>query len=145
MIDLVGDQTMAVERERLGKVDSFEGLQRWRDAMLAANAARRCRIGCSLGALVVDVSDQDELARQKLDDVFRDWRGLFEALLRRFRDRGLIPADADIVRIATSFIAAVQGGYLLARTAGDITPMASAIDVSIEYLRLLVRPQRAAP
>lgn len=139
VIDLIGEETMEVERERLGNVNSFEGLEYWRDAIVSANTARQGRHGCPLGTLVLDVSDEDELACQRLDDVFRVWKGLFETLLHRFRDQGLIPQGTNIAQIATGFIVAIQGGHLLARTVGNFEPMALAIDVFIEHLRLLSR------
>lgn len=139
VIDVVGEQTMAVERERLGDVRTFAGLQRWRDEIVSANAARHGRYGCPLGTLAIDVSDEDEIACRKLDEVFRLWRGLFEALLLRFCELGLLPEHVNVRQLATGFVAAVQGGYLLARTAGDVEPMAAAIDLSIEHLHLLAR------
>lgn len=51
-------------------------------------------------------------------------------LLRRFQRQGVIPQDADVAQLATGFVAAVQGGYLLAQTSRDVTPMASAIGPS---------------
>jgi AcrR family transcriptional regulator len=137
VIDLIGEETMQVERERLGTVDSLEGLRRWRDAVVAADTTRQGRHGCLLGTLAVDVSEEDPLACEKLDAVFQAWRALFETILNRFRDRGLIPTDANVLQIATGFIVAVQGGYLLARMAGNIEPLGAAIDLSIEHLHLL--------
>jgi hypothetical protein len=34
-------------------------------------------------------------------------------------------------------MASVQGGYLLAQTSRDVGPMAVAVDMAIEHLRLL--------
>lgn len=112
VIDLICAETLRVERERLGTVDSFAGLQRWRDAIVAGNAARNGRHGCPLGTLVVEVSDEDEVACQKLDDVFLDWRGLFEALLQRFIARGLIAKNVNVIQVATALIvAAILPGW----------------------------------
>lgn len=144
VIVLIGEETLQVERERLGTVDSLEGLRRWRDAIVDADAACQGRPGCPLGALVMDVSEEDVLACEKLDAVFQAWRGLFEELLNRFRDEGLIPKDANILQIATGFIVAMQGGYLLARMAGNIEPLGSVIDLPIEHLHLLARANNTA-
>jgi AcrR family transcriptional regulator len=139
VIDLIGEETMRIERKRLETVDSLDGLRRWRDAVVATSAADRGRYGCSLGALAVEVSAEDALACAKLDAVFQAWRGLFETLLSRLRDQGLIPTDADIWQIATGFVVTVQGGYLIACTVGSVEPLGSAIDLSIDYLDLLAR------
>jgi hypothetical protein len=65
------------------------------------------------------------------------WQELFEDLLRRFQTAGLIPQEADVSQLATGLLAAVQGGYLLAQTARDVTPMASAIDMALAHLHRL--------
>jgi hypothetical protein len=73
------------------------------------------------------------------DRLFRAWQELFEVLLRRFQREAVIQEDADVAELATAFVAAVHGGYLLAQTSHDVTPMAWAIDVAIAQLQLLPR------
>jgi hypothetical protein len=72
------------------------------------------------------------------------WRELFEDLLRRFQQEGVIPQDADVTQLAIGFVATIQGGYLLSQTSRDVAPMASAIDMAITHLQLLARVQREA-
>jgi TetR/AcrR family transcriptional regulator, transcriptional repressor for nem operon len=72
------------------------------------------------------------------------WQELFEDLLRRFQREGVIPKDADVAQLATGFVAAVQGGYLLAQTSRDVMPMVSAIDMAITHLHLLARERDEA-
>jgi TetR/AcrR family transcriptional repressor of nem operon len=144
VIEFVGEQKIAVERERLGNVRTFAGLRRWRDAIVENNALQRGRYGCSLGSLANEVADQDDIARRKLQDLFTAWQELFEDLFRRFQQDGVLPQSADVARLATGFMAAVQGGYLLAETSRDVTPMATAIDMSIAHLHLLAREQGEA-
>ncbi len=142
VIELVGEQRITAERERLEKVTTLADLRRWRDALVEHNAVQDGRYGCPLGSLANEVSDQDSVARRKLHDLFTAWQELFEDLLRRFQRAGVIQHDADVATLATAFVAAVQGGYLLAQTSRDVTPMASAIDVAIAHLELLARESR---
>lgn len=139
VIDFVGEQRITAERERLENVRTFAGLRRWRDALVEHNALHEGRYGCPLGSLANEVSDQDALARAKLHELFLTWQELFEVVLHRFQRAGVIPPDADVAQLATGFVAAVQGGYLLAQTARDVTPMASAIDMAMAHLQLLAR------
>jgi len=145
VIEFVGERTIAGERERLENVRTFAGLRRWRDALVERNALQEGRYGCPLGSLANEFSDQDSVARKKLHDLFMAWQELFEDLLRRFQREGVIPQDADVAQLATGFVAAVQGGYLLAQTSRDVTPMASAIDMAIAHLSLLGRVRDGAP
>jgi AcrR family transcriptional regulator len=137
VIELVGDRRIAEERERLSNVTTFAGLRRWRDALVEKNALQEGRYGCMLGSLANEVADQDSIARKQLEDLFAAWRELFDDLLRRFQEAGLIPREADVAQLATGLLAAVQGGYLLAQTARDVTPMASAIDMALAHLQML--------
>jgi AcrR family transcriptional regulator len=141
VIQFVGDNRIAEERERLGKVMTYAGLRRWRDALVEKNALQDGRYGCMLGSLANEVADQDSIARQQLDDLFATWQQLFDDLVRRFQKAGLIPPTADVDQLATGLLAAVQGGYLLAQTARDVAPMAAAIDMGIDHLQLLSSPR----
>jgi len=144
VIDSVGERTIASERERLENVRTFAGLRRWRDALVANNALHDGRYGCPLGSLANEVSEQDSVARGKLHELFLTWQELFEDLLGRFQRERLIPPDVDVEQLATGFVAAVQGGYLLAQTARDVAPMAAAIDMAIAHLRLLAQRREIA-
>jgi AcrR family transcriptional regulator len=144
VIEFVGERRIAGERERLERVKTFAGLRRWRDALVQQNAVQDGRYGCALGSLANEVSDHDSIARAKLQDLFAAWRQLFEDLLGRFQREGVIPQGADVAQLATGFVAAIQGGYLLAQTSRDVAPMASAIDMAIAHLQLLARTQDQA-
>ncbi len=144
VIEFVGERTITDERERLDKVRTFAGLRRWRDALVEHNALTEGRYGCPLGSLANEVSDQDSIARKKLHDLFMAWQEIFEDLLRRFQQEGVIPQGVDVAQLATGFVATVQGGYLLAQTSRDVTPMSSAIDMAITHLHLLTREDRKA-
>ncbi|NNC11621.1 TetR family transcriptional regulator [Planctomonas sp. JC2975] len=137
VVEFVGERTVGGERERLGTVKSLAGLRRWRDGLIAHNALENGRYGCPLGSLANEVADHDVVARAQLQALFIAWEELFEDMLRRFQANGTIPSDADVVQLATGFVAAVQGGYLLAQTARDVAPMASAVDMALAHLQLL--------
>jgi AcrR family transcriptional regulator len=144
VIELVGERTIAGEREILEKVETLADLRRWRDTLVERNAVHEGRYGCPLGSLANEVSDQDSVARRQLYDLFTAWQGLFEDLFRRFQRGGVVPQDADVARLATGFVAAVQGGYLLAQASRNVTPMASAVDMALAHLHLLVTSREPA-
>jgi TetR/AcrR family transcriptional regulator, transcriptional repressor for nem operon len=143
VIEFVGERRIAEERERLSKVMTFAALRRWRDALVEKTALQEGRYGCVLGSFANEVADQDPIARKQLHDLFAAWQELFDDLLRRFQKADLIPQEADVSQLATGLLAAVQGGYLLAQTARDATPMASAVDMAIAHLHLLNRTREA--
>lgn len=137
VIELVGEHRVGDQTESLAAVRTFADLRRWRDALVDHSALEDGRYGCPLGSLANEVADQDAVARQQLNALFTAWQEQFAAVFRRFRDDGLLTADADEAELATAFVAAVQGGYLLAQTARDVAPMATSIDVAIAHLKLI--------
>lgn len=137
VIEWSGERTITGERERLETVRTITGLRRWRDALIQHNALHDGRYGCPLGSLANQVSDHDEVARRQLEELFRAWRVLFAGVFHRLRSEGVLPQDSDVDQLATGFVAAVQGGYLLAQTARDVAPMATAIDLVIDHVQLL--------
>ena len=144
VIALVGERIILRETNMLGNVSTLAGLRRWRDALVQANALRHGMYGCALGALVNDVADHDAAARQMLDDLFVAWRDLLNGVLRRLQRAEVLDQSIDTERLAIGLLAAVQDGYLLAQTARDVAPMATAIDVTLAHLERLAAESRAA-
>ncbi|MEU7911637.1 TetR/AcrR family transcriptional regulator [Microbispora bryophytorum] len=137
VIDNVGERVIERERDALGHVSTIRGLRRWRDALVQSNALRHGAYGCALGSLASEVSDHDALARQALSRLFTEWQGLLAGVLRRLQDDGALSPEASADQLATGLMAALQGGYMLAQTARDVTPMATAIDMALAHIESL--------
>ena len=145
VIEHVGAETITRERNSLEAVGSLVDLRRWKDALVSLNGLNEGRYGCALGSLANQVSDHDAIAREQLDELFAAWRELFEDLLHRFQRDRLLSDDADVDGLAIGFVAAIQGGYLLAQTARDVTLMATAIETAIGYLGYLThKPEHSS-
>jgi TetR/AcrR family transcriptional repressor of nem operon len=137
VIGHVGERIIERERDALGRVSTIRGLYRWRDALVQNNALQQGAYGCALGSLASEVSDHDTLARQALARLFTEWQRLLADVLHRLQDGGALPPDASIDQLATGLMGAVQGGYTLAQTAGDVTPMATSIDMALAHIQSL--------
>jgi len=134
VIDLTGERVIARERDALERVSTLAGLTRWRDTLVQNNAVRHGAYGCALGSLAYDVSDHDDVARLALDRLFGEWQQLLADVLHRLRDNGILPADAPIEQLAIGLMGALQGGYMLAQTAHDVTPMGTSIDMALAHI-----------
>src|SRR6201995_2859891 len=135
VIALHGRQIIERETGRLGRLASYRGLVRWRNALIAANALHNGAYGCALGSMANEVADHDEEALAMLAALFTTWEGLIADRLRRMQAKGALMPGADPEVLAVSLMAAVQGGYLLANTAHDTRPMEISIDLALEHLR----------
>jgi TetR/AcrR family transcriptional repressor of nem operon len=134
VIDLRGQQVLARETQRLGRLGSFSGLTRWRNALVQVNSLQNGAYGCALGSMANELADQNEEARVSLAGLFESWEGLLAAGLRRMQDKGTLRPDADPGQLAVGLMAALQGGYLLASTAHDVRPMEIALDLGLNQV-----------
>jgi TetR/AcrR family transcriptional regulator, transcriptional repressor for nem operon len=135
VIALQSRTVLAREEERLRRLSSLQGLQRWRDALVQANSLQDGSYGCALGSMAMELSDQDEWSRQALLQTFTAWEQLLIDGLRRLQQNDTLRADADPVRLAIGLMAALQGGYLLARAARNSEPMGVALDMALDHIR----------
>lgn len=135
VIDRQSKRVLAWQRERLENLDSLRGLERWRDALVQNNGLRNGAYGCPVGSLASELADRSEDAHSALAKSFEAWEALLAAGLARMRQKGILRSDADPEVLAVGLMAALQGGYLLAQTARDVTPMRIALDMAIDRIR----------
>jgi AcrR family transcriptional regulator len=135
VIEYQAEDVLTGQGEQLRRLNSIRGLERWRDALIQRSALRNGAYGCRLGSLASELSDQNERARSALAGHFETWRELIADGLRRMRDSGKLRSDADPERLAIGLMGALQGGYLLAQTEHDVTPMRIALDMAIDHIR----------
>jgi AcrR family transcriptional regulator len=135
VIEFRAEALLAQQRRRLEKVDSLRGLELWRDEMVERNALRNGAYGCPLGSMANEIADQDEDARQTIATHFDEWLQMLIDAIDRLRERGVLRADADSRALASGLLAALQGGYLLAKTARDVNLMRVAVDMAIAQIR----------
>lgn len=135
VVKLRAGEVLERERRYLERLHSFRGLERWRDAVVQRVALRHGAYGCPLGSLASELADQDEDARVTLAEQFANWEELLATGLERMRHEGVLRAEADPAVLATSIMAALQGGYLLAQVTHDARPMEVALDMALDRVR----------
>jgi len=139
VVSLRGEEALVREGQRLARLNSLSGLRRWRDAVVQGATVHGTVHGCALGNLAVELSGQDDQTRTSLAEHFSAWEGLLAAGFDRMRDNGTLPATVDPEALAVGLMAALQGGYLLAQTAHDVTPMATSLDMALAHIESLAR------
>jgi TetR/AcrR family transcriptional repressor of nem operon len=138
VIALRNAEVLAREEDRLGRLSSFSGLKRWRNTLVEASRLRGGAHGCALGSMANELSDQDGVARAALAGAFARWEGLIADGLRRMQAKGSLSAAADPDKLAVGLMAALQGGYLLANAAHDVTPMGVSLDMALDHIESLL-------
>jgi len=119
----------------LGGVESWEGLERWRDVMVTLVEEHGGRGGCPIGTLAAALADTDEPLRISLNAAFEAWSNAIRDALARLRENGLLAAEVDLERLTTIMLAAIEGGLLLSKTSRDAGRLRVALDGAIAQLR----------
>ncbi len=89
-------------------------------------------IGCAFGSMGSELGHQDEIVRQKVEEIFGRFCTYFERALTEAVEAGLLEPDGIPTR-ARAILAYLEGVLLLARTHNNVeiinqlTPMALAI------------------
>jgi AcrR family transcriptional regulator len=123
--------------ERFAGFDSIDAFQDWADFYILSG--RPFEDGCSLGSLASEIVKTDLDVHDQLARVFEQWRDVFSEGLERMQRLGQINASADPIRLANMFIAAYQGGMLLAQVARDIAPLRDSLYAAVDYLRTFAK------
>ncbi|GIX49487.1 MAG: TetR family transcriptional regulator [Candidatus Tectimicrobiota bacterium] len=88
------------------------------DALQAARETYGHLHGCPLGNLALELSPQDDVIRQKLQETFDGWTRVVERMLREAAGEGPLAA-ADVSMTARTIVAYFEGVMLLAKTQND--------------------------
>jgi TetR/AcrR family transcriptional repressor of nem operon len=113
-----------------------EGLQAWRDSVIAQVKSSEGKGGCPLGSLAGQLAETDAQARALIAAGFGQWSAAISDGLRRLHDTGHLPNGTDPDDLAVTLLAALQGGLLLAQVQRDTRPLETAIDTLLELARI---------
>jgi AcrR family transcriptional regulator len=116
------------------EIDSLAALREWARLTVERQRERGTEGGCVLGSLVGQLAERDEVARAGIAAGFDAWTEGLAAALRRIQEAGELGPDADPDELATSLMATLQGGYLLAQATRDIAPMETAVLAMIDHV-----------
>lgn len=143
VIHYQSDRYLGWQRTVLERLDNWEGLEAYFDALVAAYAERELIGGCPIGALAAELADQNEAHRRELAEAFSLWEASIEQAMAKMRAAEMLRPDADPSRLAAVTLAGIQGGYLLSTLNKDVRPMKDALDAILAYLRSFAVPDDA--
>lgn len=129
------EAVLAAQQPLLGRLDSLEALQAWRDLIVNLQKQRDCVGGCPIGSLASELADADPEARQDLAAGFVRWESAIRDGLAAMRDRGELRGDADPELLALGVLAALQGGLLMTQVRRSTAPLEAALDMALDAIR----------
>jgi hypothetical protein len=87
-----------------------------------------------LGSLASELAENDSAAREDIVASYRRWQDAIRSGLAAMRDRGELVESADVDKLATALLTALQGGLLLAKALRDGGPLETALNTVIDHI-----------
>ena len=125
VIDYHADAIVTRNRQALGSTD---GVEAWRKMVKAAARRTRAKGGCQLGSLVGQLAESDPAARTLIAAGFDQWAAALSDGLRSLHAEGKLAPHIDPDDLATTLLATLEGGLLLAQAQRSTRPFETAID-----------------
>ena len=121
-------QAAAIVNRQRQALGSANGLEAWRDMVITAAKRTKAKGGCQLGSLVGQLAESDSEARALIAAGFDQWAAAIGDALRSLHADGKLPSGIGPDDLATTLLATLQGGLLLAQVHQDPSPFETAID-----------------
>jgi TetR/AcrR family transcriptional regulator, transcriptional repressor for nem operon len=139
VVKATADDVLAAQDDLLGDLDTWAGIDRWFDALVANQVRRQARGGCPIGSLAGQLAEHDPMAREAIADGLDRWEAHLRAGLERMRAAGKLRRSADPAALAGATMASLQGGLLLTQVRRDPRQLRVALDAARVVLRAAAR------
>jgi TetR/AcrR family transcriptional repressor of nem operon len=126
--EATNDAVLDAQRSLFAGLDTWNGLQRWADALVELQEARQGRGGCPIANLVAEVGERDDDIREVLASGFDRWQASIRDGLAAMVTSGELRADTDVDWLAASTLASLQGGLMLTQARRDPRQLRRALD-----------------
>ncbi|WP_030173444.1 TetR/AcrR family transcriptional regulator [Streptomyces sp. NRRL S-813] len=127
------DQVIEDQQPHLGRLDSWEAWERWRDVVVERYEAQGDH--CPLGSLFFQIGRSTPGARAIVIELMRRWQESLAAGIRALQATGRLPSDIDVDARAAALLAAIQGGVSILLSTGRSAHLRAALDQGIADLR----------
>ena len=107
---------------------SANGVEAWRNMVITGARRTKATGGCPLGSLGGQLAESDPEARALLAAGFDQWAAAISDGLRSLHADGKLPSGIDPDALATTLLATLQGGLLLAQVQQSPRPFETAIN-----------------
>ena len=125
VIDYQADTIVNHQRHMLS---SANGIEAWRNMVITAAKRTKAKGGCPLGSLGGQLAESDPEARALIAAGFDQWAAAIGEALRSLHADGKLPPGIDPDDLATTLLATLQGGLLLAQVHRSARPFQTAVD-----------------
>ncbi len=107
---------------------SANGIEAWRKMVITAAKRTKAIGGCPLGSLGGQLAESDPEARALIAAGFDQWAAVISDALRSLHADGKLPSGIDPDDLATTLLATLEGGTLLAQVQRSTRPFETAVN-----------------
>ncbi|MGB3757642.1 MAG: TetR family transcriptional regulator C-terminal domain-containing protein [Rivularia sp. (in: cyanobacteria)] len=104
-------------------------LRNFFESKIAEMQAGNCTDGCLIGNLAQELSAQNELFRDRLNQVFADWEEYFLKCLQAASETGEISQDSNLNDLARFILSSWEGAILQAKVTKSVLPMQTFVEI----------------
>jgi len=109
-------------------------LRRLLEALCERLEQVECRNGCMVGNLSLEMAEQSEAFRSRIDEIFGGWVDRFECCFREAQGCGELPAHMDTRELAEFWLNSWQGAVLRAKTIRNTAPLRTFLNLMFEFV-----------
>ena len=102
------------------------------EALIARFESNSCSKGCLVANLSLEMSDQSEAFRTRLDTALQGWTGALAAILTTAREQGTLRLNIEPMVLAESLVSAFEGALLRAKVKKSAEPLKNFIHLYFE-------------
>ena len=139
--EATNDTVLDGQRALFDQLDTWDGLVRWADALVAFQQEREGRGGCPIANLLGQLGERDDAIRGVLASGYERWETSIGAGLDAMVASGELRPDTDVAWLALSTLASVQGGLVLTQARRDPQALRRALDGALALIATY-RPTR---
>jgi len=145
VIERHSEVVMAASAAFVDEGQTLDDIERWFTALVTYQDETGFHGGCPVGSLAAELSEADDAVRIATAACFTSWQDRIAASYRRLRSAGVLRPEADVEALASSTLAAIEGGLLLCKSQRSTSALQAVLDATMAHLRLWsVRPDHEA-
>jgi AcrR family transcriptional regulator len=129
------DAVIADQQPYLGELATSASWRAWRDVVVEKYRAQGD--ACPLSALTQQLVPGDSQIKPIIAELLRHWHELLTRGVERAQADGRVDASADPAQLASTILAAVQGGVVLMQATGSVSHLEQALDAALRAARLI--------
>lgn len=143
--EATNDLVLDAQQDLFAGLDTWDGLVRWTDALVALQTERGGRGGCPIANLLGQVGERDEEIRLVLASGFDRWEASIRRGLAAMVESGELRSGTDVDWLAGSTLASLQGGLVLSQARRDPEALRRALHGALALIALSLSRPRAEP